>query len=60
MENYLVRQPILDDKKNVFAYEVLWRDDRESESQKDAAVAQVIEDFFYELTKVLMVGLGIK
>ncbi len=50
MENYLVRQPILDDKKNVFAYEVLWRDDRESESQKDAAAAQVIEDFFYELT----------
>ncbi len=46
LETYLVRQPILNQDKEIFAYEILWRNTGE---HKDAAAANAIEDFFYEL-----------
>ena len=49
MEKYVVRQPILDNKKEVYAYEILWRDDSEHMERADITAANAIDDFFYEL-----------
>ena len=49
MKNYIVRQPILDSKKNILGYEILWKDNSDQEEQNDTAAANAIEDFFFEL-----------
>lgn len=50
METYIVRQPILDEKKNVVGYEILYQQDESSlYSQKDTNVANAIEDFLLQL-----------
>ncbi len=49
MEKYVVRQPILDRKKEVFAYEILWKNDSDQANDKDITAANAIDDFFYEL-----------
>ncbi|MEG2769487.1 MAG: HDOD domain-containing protein [Oscillospiraceae bacterium] len=47
MENYIVRQPIFNLKKEVIAYEVLYQQDESSlfSEENDVPVANVIEDF---------------
>lgn len=50
METYIVRQPILDHQKNVFAYEVLWRPPHGGYvDKKDIAAADAIENFISEI-----------
>ena len=45
--NYIVRQPVLDMKKEVYAYDILWNDS--FEEQKDLAAASAVENFISEL-----------
>lgn len=50
METYVVRQPILDSKNNVYAYEILYQQDETSLYAKDdSQVANTIESFLLEL-----------
>lgn len=50
MKTYIVKQPILDSNKDIYAYEVLWKDNLEQQSSnKDTLAANVIEDFFGEI-----------
>jgi len=49
LEKYVVRQPILDLKKEVFAYEILWKNDSDQINERDVTAANAIDDFFYEL-----------
>lgn len=50
METYIVRQPILDSRKNVFAYEILWRAPQGGYlGERDTAAANAIESFIYEI-----------
>lgn len=50
MDNYIVRQPILDAKKEVVAYEVLYQQDESSLfcNEGDTPAANVIEDFLLQ------------
>lgn len=57
METYIVRQPILDDKQNVIAYEILYQQDESSlYSEKDSTVANAIENFLIQLDNDKFLG----
>ena len=49
METYIVRQPIMDSKQKVAAYEILYQQDETSlYNQKDSTVANAIEQFLLQ------------
>ncbi len=57
METYIVRQPILDKKQKVVAYEILYREDESSlYSQQDVWVANAIEEFLGKMSDERFMG----
>lgn len=61
METYVVRQPILDKKRTVYAYEILYHADESSfygatEHGNDADAANAIENFLVELGSEKFLG----
>lgn len=57
METYIVRQPILDDKRKVVAYEILYREDESTlYSRQDIWVANAIEEFLSEISEERFLG----
>lgn len=57
METYIVRQPILDDKQKVVAYEILYREDESTlYSRQDIWVANAIEEFLIEISEERFLG----
>lgn len=49
MQAYLVRQPILDENDDVYAYEILYAEGDESSADADSAAADTIENLFLQL-----------
>ena len=57
METCIVRQPILNNKREVVAYEILYQqDDSTLYNQRDFHAANVIEEFFMELDQKNFLG----
>ena len=60
METYIVRQPILDKKQKVVAYEILYREDESSlYSRQDVWVANAIEEFLGKMSDERFMGSSI-
>ena len=57
METYIVRQPIMDSKQKVAAYEILYQQDETSlYNQKDSTVANAIEQFLLQFDNDRILG----
>ena len=60
MENYIVRQPILNREKEVVAYEIMvYNQDVEEpieHKEKDIYAANTVKDFFMELDQTHFLG----